>query len=223
MDAKDRILNNWKENGTAWIQTIQANEIASRPKVTNAAILEAVLALHPKRVLDLGCGEGWLCRALLENGIEAVGIDGVPELIEHANQKGGTFYELPYRDCTPDRLPFLGTFDVLIFNYSLFEKEVTDLLTNLRTTCLRTGGKMLFQTVHPEHPALGPEGGSRFIREDWHMMQRDYSGTYSWYLRTRSDWEATIADAGLSSVSFRETHDPESGEVVSLVVTGSVV
>ena len=42
---------------------------------------KAVLALQPERVLDLGCGEGWLCRALLANEIEAVGIDGVPELV----------------------------------------------------------------------------------------------------------------------------------------------
>ena len=92
------------------------------------------------------------------------------------------------------------------------------MLTTLRTNCLRKGGKVLFQSVHPEHPALGPERGSRFIREDWHMMQRNYSGTYSWYLRTRSEWEATLSDAGFATVSFRETHDPESGEVVSLLV-----
>jgi len=219
MSDHDKILDNWKINGKAWIQTIQSDEIVSRSKVTNAAILGAALALQPQRVLDLGCGEGWLCRALLESGIEAVGIDGVPELIDHANKKGGRFYHLPYSNCTPDRLQFLSEFDVLIFNYSLFEKEVTELLTNLRTTCLQAGGKALFQTVHPEHPALGTEGGSRFIREDWHMMQRDYSGTYSWYLRTPSDWEATLLEAGFSTVSFQETQDPETGEVISLLVT----
>ncbi len=221
MDAKDKILDNWKENGKAWIQTIQANEIASRPRVTNAAILDAILAMQPKRVLDLGCGEGWLCRALLANQVEAIGIDGVPELIAYANKTGGTFHLLPYSECTPRRLTSLGTFDLLVFNYSLFEKEVTNLLTNLRTSCLRPGGNVLFQTVHPGHPALGGDHGSRFIREDWHMMQRDYSGTYSWYLRSRSDWESTLAAAGFSNVTFRETHDPGSGEVVSLLVIAS--
>src|SRR5262249_50548382 len=37
--------------------------------------LEAVRAVRPKRVLDLGCGPGAVARALLHDGAEVVGVD----------------------------------------------------------------------------------------------------------------------------------------------------
>ena len=43
----------------------------------------------PSTVLDIGCGEGWLVRALAERGIRAIGVDVVPSLIERATQAGG--------------------------------------------------------------------------------------------------------------------------------------
>jgi len=56
-------------------------------------ILPAVLrqlALSPGcRVLDIGCGQGVLGRALAERSIPSLGIDASPSLIEAAKQRGG--------------------------------------------------------------------------------------------------------------------------------------
>jgi len=68
---------------------VRGNQIESRALVTNQAIVDAVLSRSPSTVLDIGCGEGWLVRALSSHGIDAVGVDVVPELIEHAKQAGG--------------------------------------------------------------------------------------------------------------------------------------
>ena len=47
--------------------------------------------------LDVGCGEGWLARALGPLGIRVHGFDAVPQLIEAARRAGGgTFERLSY-------------------------------------------------------------------------------------------------------------------------------
>lgn len=63
MSSSEHILQSWRANAENWIQTIDHQEIESRNIVTNQAIVDTLLSLHPHRVLDVGCGEGWLTRA----------------------------------------------------------------------------------------------------------------------------------------------------------------
>ncbi|MEI4673844.1 methyltransferase domain-containing protein, partial [Pseudomonas aeruginosa] len=56
---------------------------------TDDAILQALRQRAPRRLLDIGCGEGWQFRALAGEVGECVGIDATPELIELARAAGG--------------------------------------------------------------------------------------------------------------------------------------
>ncbi|MQK16826.1 class I SAM-dependent methyltransferase, partial [Escherichia coli] len=86
--------------------------IESRRLVTDAAIIEAALALRPRRALDIGCGEGWLCRALAERGVAMCGADASPALIATARAVGGADYHV----CSHADLSGvgLGRFDLLL-------------------------------------------------------------------------------------------------------------
>src|SRR5688572_7925904 len=118
----DQISRSWIANADAWTSAVREHRIESRRVATDAAIVSAVLDQHPKTVLDLGCGEGWLARAL---GLDVVGIDGSPALIEAAKRLGGgEFHAMSYRE-----LPSLNrTFDVAVANFSLFEEDLHGLL-----------------------------------------------------------------------------------------------
>lgn len=67
------IIYSWEINATPWIKAIQNNEIESRKLVTNQAIVNVILNDKPARILDLGCGEGWLARSLASKGIAVLG------------------------------------------------------------------------------------------------------------------------------------------------------
>ena len=82
------LLQSWHDNAAAWIEVIRSGAIESRQQVTDQAILWAIMGRQPQRVLDLGCGEGWLLRALADRGIEAVGVDGDARLVEAARLAG---------------------------------------------------------------------------------------------------------------------------------------
>lgn len=78
---EQRIIESWHANAAAWARAIRAANIASRKMVTDQAIVDAVSSVSCTRILDLGCGEGWLARALCGLGMSVSGVDVVAELI----------------------------------------------------------------------------------------------------------------------------------------------
>ncbi|PYG96780.1 SAM-dependent methyltransferase, partial [Arthrobacter stackebrandtii] len=87
-DPESTLLDSWQHNARAWIDAVRSGAIESRRQVTDQAILLTILGRQPGRVLDLGCGEGWLLRALDDRGIESVGVDGDRALVEAARAAG---------------------------------------------------------------------------------------------------------------------------------------
>lgn len=89
------IINSWSKNTDPWTAAVRAGEIESRTLVTNQAILDAVRSRAPQSALDIGCGEGWLVRALA--GVAMIGVDVVPGPIDQARHAGrGDFPVLSY-------------------------------------------------------------------------------------------------------------------------------
>ncbi|RFQ41343.1 class I SAM-dependent methyltransferase, partial [Pseudomonas sp. ATCC 13867] len=58
-DPSARIRHSWQANADAWTRAVREQRIESRRLVTDAAILSAVAAGPARRLLDIGCGEGW--------------------------------------------------------------------------------------------------------------------------------------------------------------------
>lgn len=85
-------------------------EAAARREISSA-LADVVLALAPgaRRALDLGCGGGYLVKALAERGIGAMGLDGSRHVIERArtNVGGGRFLWADIgAPCLPADMPF---------------------------------------------------------------------------------------------------------------------
>ena len=62
--ADQRLLASWDANAAAWTTAVREQRIPSRRAGTDAAIVQACLRTIAATVLDVGCGEGWLARAL---------------------------------------------------------------------------------------------------------------------------------------------------------------
>lgn len=63
MKKDNEIIKSWDINAGEWSRIVEQEGIASR-NFTNPAIVETVKEYDLKNILDLGCGEGWLTRAL---------------------------------------------------------------------------------------------------------------------------------------------------------------
>ena len=211
-----RIVDSWQANAAPWTIAVRTNQIASRTLVTNEAIIDAVLSRSPASVLDIGCGEGWLVRALAEHGVSAIGVDVVPALIDQARQAGGgEFRVASYEAIASGALDV--RVDVAVANFSLIGKESVENLIRHIPALLNPRGALIIQTLHPvtasgERPYVdGWREGS------WAGFSDDFSDPAPWYFRTLESWSQLIGESGLRLTESREPLDPRSGQPVSVI------
>jgi 2-polyprenyl-3-methyl-5-hydroxy-6-metoxy-1,4-benzoquinol methylase len=214
-DAK--IVDSWHTNAAPWTAAVREQRIESRKLVTDAAVIDAVLGRQPTSVLDVGCGEGWLVRALVAEGVTRVyGVDVVPALVEQAKAAGGgEFRVASYEAIARGELDI--TVDVAVANFALIGKEAVDALVATTPKLLNRGGAFIVQTLHPvvatgEQPYKdGWRAGS------WAGFSSDFTDPAPWYFRTLETWIRLITTSGLTLVDMREPIHPTTGQPASVV------
>jgi 2-polyprenyl-3-methyl-5-hydroxy-6-metoxy-1,4-benzoquinol methylase len=141
------ILLSWEKNVSPWTKAVQEKQIDSRKLVTDQAIVDAVSSLFANKILDIGCGEGWLVRALAARSCSVTGLDAVSGLIDKAKEHGGgTFHILEYEQISPGSLN--EKYDIAVCNVSLLGKELVEHIFKVISEILNTGGKLIVQTLH---------------------------------------------------------------------------
>jgi len=212
-----RIVTSWLKNAAPWTTAVRKNEIASRALVTNQAIIDAVLSRAPRTILDIGCGEGWLSRALAANGIRAIGVDVVPALIERANEAGGgEFRVASYEEIAAGKLNV--RVDVAVANFSLIGKESVEGVLRRAPALINPGGSLVIQTLHPV-VATGDEPYIDGWRQgSWTGFSKDFSDPAPWYFRTIESWVKLITGVAFDLVELREPLHPETNEPASLIL-----
>ncbi|ODN43977.1 methyltransferase type 12 [Piscirickettsia litoralis] len=192
-----KIIDSWKKNTQPWIKAIENSEIETRQQVTNHVIIKEILASQPKKVLDIGCGEGWLVRTLESAGIDTLGIDAVPEFIEYGqSKKQGRFKLLSFESLTYQALQ--EKFDIIICNFSLIGKEVVDYLFNKFSELLSQNGRVIIQTLHPVTSCGNLPYQDGWRKGSWQGFSKEFMDPAPWYFRTVEAWQKLFIDNGFS-------------------------
>lgn len=81
--------------------------------------LDTTLDVTAQRVLDVGCGAGWLVRRLNDRGVDAVGVECGEEMLRRAVAADNEHPER-YVEGVGQDLPFdAASFDAAVFSFSL--------------------------------------------------------------------------------------------------------
>lgn len=215
---EQQIQQSWEANADAWIEAIQYNKIESRRAATDEAILQAVLRYKPRRVLDVGCGEGWLTRALANRCIEVVGVDGCRALVARAREKrGGCFRALGYDEIIADPAILGQSYDGIVCNFSLLGEEIGDLLRSLRKAIV-SGGHLLIQTVHPFTACQEQPYVDGWKTETFDNFGGAFREPMPWYFRTVSSWFQQVSKAGWRVCECEEPTHPQTQIPLSLLL-----
>jgi SAM-dependent methyltransferase len=237
------LQESWIANAEAWTRVVRAGSVASRRLATDAAIVEAVSArvLPPGRVLDLGCGEGWLARALAARGIEVTGVDASAPLIDAARRamtaNGGlggrsTFVVLGYDELAAAPAKAGTGYGAAVANFSLLGEDLTPVLRAVRHALVsdeggNRDGVLIVQTVHPM--ACGAPYRDGWRTEDFRGFGESGRGGGSdgepwrpmpWFFRTVGSWFALLREARYEIQEVREPLHPETEAPLSLLIVG---
>lgn len=147
----DRHADNWKR-----VEPMLLSDYSARPFV-----IDKCMPLKGKKVLDLGCGEGYVGRELLKQGASSVfGVDISDNMIQkamHIKEELG-LDNATYK--SEDIRSFINNYKenhsliiaVFVFNYLSID-EMTSVMTKVYDL-LDDGGSFVFAVPHPSLPFL---------------------------------------------------------------------
>ncbi|HMQ66023.1 MAG TPA: 3' terminal RNA ribose 2'-O-methyltransferase Hen1 [Arachnia sp.] len=186
------------------------------------AVMAAVREVGARRIVDLGCGEGYYLRALIEEPTvtEVVGIDVSPRVLEYAERK----LNLDRRpDRQRDKLTLrqssvtyrddaIAGFDAVLL-IEVIEHLEPDRIASLEAS--------VFGAARPKHVILttpNREYNSRYELADGQWRHPDHR--FEWTRAELEAWATRVADAHGYRVAFRTVGDvdPELGAATQLAL-----
>ena len=218
-DNEEKIISSWQINAFAWSEAIENKAIESRTLSTNQAIIDAIGSKNISTALDIGCGEGWLVRALANQGVQATGIDAIESFIQlcisrkkgKGNEKA-QFLHLTYDDIIEGKL--IDKFDAIVCNFSLFGKDSVDNLIAKLPTNLNPNGRLIIQTLHPDNFESESNG---WIDGSWDGFSDSFVEPAPWYFRTLQSWSNLFEKSNFKIIETLSPKHPVSGKPVSII------
>lgn len=211
-----RIIASWHTNATPWTSAVRERQIESRRLATDQAIVDAIVRRGPSTVIDIGCGEGWLARALSRNNMRVLGLDAVPALIEQAQAAGGgEFRVASYQEIAGGAIPVRA--DLVVCNFSLIGEESVEGLLGAVPGLLTPRGTCVIQTLHPVIACGDLPYRDGWRQGSWQGFDAAFTDPAPWYFRTLASWVGMFARHRLHLLEMIEPLHPDTLRPASVI------
>jgi SAM-dependent methyltransferase len=134
--------------------------------------------LHGERVLDLGCGHGWLAALITQRGAAVLGVDGSAALLQRAREQHPDI-EFALVDLV-DGLPAAieaGGFDRVVAHMVVMDVPELDRIGASLHRSVRPGGTVVLTLLHPafflQSPVEDPASGERYRKVRGYLQHEE--------------------------------------------------
>jgi SAM-dependent methyltransferase len=176
-------MTDWEESAQAWIASLGERGDRGREFVLDPAMKPLLVAGGYRRALDVGCGEGRLCRMMADMGIAVTGLDPTPSLIAYAHNAHPAGH---YVQAGGEAMPFDDAhFDLVVSCLSLI--DMADFRAAIRemVRVLEPGGTLMIANLTSFNTA--GTGNGLGWREDSSGQRTHFALTN--YLDETVSWE----------------------------------
>ncbi|MFC5750571.1 class I SAM-dependent methyltransferase [Actinomadura rugatobispora] len=211
----------WEANAEYWVKIIREGRDRYRTELTDQAVLDAIGPCAGLRVLDAGCGEGYLSRTLSARGAEVVGIDAAQGLIDAASAHPDG-RAVSYHRASVDAMPVEdASFDLVVCNHLFSHLQDPADAVGEFARVLRSGGRLVVLTLHPCFYIADAEQGARTavpaaryfsprgIDQRFLVDGLESPSEITSWLRPLEYYSGTLRDAGFVIADLREPHPTE--------------
>jgi 2-polyprenyl-3-methyl-5-hydroxy-6-metoxy-1,4-benzoquinol methylase len=142
----------WSKAADGWWGQYGEFGDTNRRYIIDPALLRILGNIDGKRVLDAGCGNGYLCRLLSKRGARVVGVDVSERAIELAKvaeseePRGVEYYVRSLSDLSIFKK---NTFDFVVSNIVLCDLQNLKHAISELHRVLKIDGKLVFSIMHP--------------------------------------------------------------------------
>jgi ubiquinone/menaquinone biosynthesis C-methylase UbiE len=194
--VQDDGTRRWDNNAEQWHRLFGENDL-NRRDLLDPMILQVLGDVKGKKILDAGCGDGYLCRKLARLGASITGVELSKKMLNFAvvEQKRDPL-SISYHNANCSSLPFLAasTFDAVVTNNVIQDLADYQGAFSEFSRLLKPGGTYLHIANHPcfMTPVWGwvrDEKGQRLYRKVDYYFNR---GPFLCPWGTRSGMEPTV-------------------------------
>lgn len=187
------LFSSWLRQADRWIDLLSAPPQTINKVSSDKNLLTIIDQKAPKRILDLGCSDGFIVDYFHQKGAYAVGVDTIEEFIDFAKTtKKGQYLHC---ETTSDLPKLLGIknqkFDLIVINHGVFISDDLAITLNNLNDLLADNGEIIIQTIHP----LVLAETANTYKSTWQACYWELpeeasmlDAPYPMYIRTFSNW-----------------------------------
>jgi ubiquinone/menaquinone biosynthesis C-methylase UbiE len=237
---KENLEQQWNEAAESWIDFVRTGKDYYRDKLNNPAMFAVLGDISGKKILDLGCGEGYNTRIMAKKGAHVTGIDFAERMIDRAIHTEREGNRIEYYTVDACDLHFENSiFDIVTCFMALQDIEPYQEAIRETYRVLKDGGRFVFVMPHPcfekrvvngtsiggweyEENSEGKTENALYYKVDRYFDTRKY--TVSWNMkrlthhfattsfhRTITDYANALYDAGFLISKLIEPKPIEEG------------
>ncbi|MFX1508861.1 MAG: class I SAM-dependent methyltransferase [Promethearchaeota archaeon] len=227
---REHLLNQWQANAKVYSELIKGKGTPHHQYILNPCVEKLMGDVHGLRILDAGCGEGYLSRFYAQKGADVVGVDFSQSLVDRSKKLSARLpIEYVQADLCELKEFAAEEFDAVLCNLVLLNLDCLEKSLSEFHRVLQQNGFLVFSVVHPAFNVYGPghwqlgkknvktgrREGQFFITEDYFLENEyqarwktrageDFPQAFSFFHRTIGTYVNTLLRIGFSLTAFEE-------------------
>lgn len=204
--GEPQISQAWDRFAHEWADGYTEHGDLNRQYVVDPVIFRLIGKAKGFKILDAGCGNGYLSRLLAKKGARVVGVDISNEFIRMAKQKEKELrLGIEYHVGTLCNLSMChdGTFDLAVSNLALMDLSDLDKAVGELSRVLKEGGRLVFSIMHPCFSSPPVHGWVRTPLDSERKEDRIYWKVDRYFDKTMEIWR--LSREGPPLYSFHRT------------------
>ncbi|KYK36328.1 MAG: hypothetical protein AYK19_00880 [Theionarchaea archaeon DG-70-1] len=237
----NNIQPQWDTAAKAWVDFVRTGKDYYRDELNNPAMFELLGDIRDKRILDVGCGEGYNTRIMAKKGAHVTGVDFSKEMIKYAIQEKKERLRIDYHILNACNLHIFSdnTFNIVTCFMALQDIEDHHNAVKEVSRVLKKGGRFIFVVPHPcfekrvingtiiggwEYTDKGDKSpeNALYYKVDkyfdihkytisWDMERLQHHFKTTTFHRTLTDYADALYNAGLTILRLKEPKPTEKG------------